>query len=190
MSRVGQWSKPLQQVGRYGLTGKIPDDGTQFGVNMKTQTMIDSEEMIIIRPEEEMRTLAVGVVGEQIKKSQRKQNFALIGGEIEEMTLGVMLDEELQRAGTKGRVRAQDGGRHQVERQGAGKQVSGGLALGEGAIRKVPQPTLPLLGFVNRLEGLTSLFRTDQKGGVGAVGEPSERGELAVSENFLDLRIG
>ena len=118
--------------------------------------------------------LAVGVVDEIVEECEAAQGGGIAGvlAHIEVVYVGVTLDEELDAAGSARSV-AQDGGRHEAPTECFADDKGGGLALAEGAGRKVPERVFAAARFVDGRDLVLVVMHGCKKGVVRAVGQQS-----------------
>ena len=158
------------QLGGEGLPGEIPDDGAQLGLGVEADAVVDQPE-VIVRIEKDVAALAVGVVDQQVEQRHRAQALAVFFVQVEVMVFGVVVDEQLQRAGAEGAIGAVDGGRHQLPAQRLADDEGGGLAAGQAGLGEIPQRALAAGGFVDRQEWSCLGGYLNQEGVVGAPDE-------------------
>ena len=170
-----------------GFSGELPDNSTQLVLMVEADTVVDGPHMRARRfppPTGNRKStmisiktvagLAVGVVDEIVEEGQTAQGRGVTGilAHIEIVYVRITLDEELD-AARPPRPVAQDSGGHEAPTEGLADDKGGGLALAEGARRKIPQRILAAAGFVDGRNLVLVVMNDCQKGVVGAVWQQS-----------------
>jgi len=139
--------------------------------------------------EEDVTALAVGVVAKQVEQRDGFEQGFFVGGEIEVVMVGIVLDVLLERAGAE-RAVAQNGEGDEAKPQRLADEVRGHLAQGEGGVFKVPERLLAFARFVHGLKVFTVMANVHEEGVVGAEHELALEFDLAVLKRALDVLAG
>ena len=155
--------KPSTTAFGSGAARESPEDAAHLLLAVHGQAMVDTEHPAV-GGGQDVRRLAVGIVDDQIEAGQRRQPLVVGVGEHERVAILVpgaqhrkptgrqllgrqQIDQFvvvggvhplLHHAGTERPV-AEQRRRHTVPAGGRGDPVRGDLAIGEGAVREVPQ---------------------------------------------------
>src|SRR5215831_15438391 len=171
----------LDHVPRDRLARVVPDHGAELQVSVKARAVVDGVDQIV-RAEEAVAALTVGVVGHEVEDADLLQALAvarvLAHGEPVLLELG--FHEELEGALAE-RAFAHDGGRHEAPAEGLGEEIGGFLALVE-AGGKVPEGALAAAGLVDGARaGAVALYFGEQ-GDVARPGHAALDGDGAVPQ--------
>ncbi len=161
-----------------GVTGEVPDHGTQLEVGGEAQPVVDRPDVVAV--EQAVPALAVGVVDQQVEHRDGAQLLVEVGVVLEHrevVLLVVGVDEPLERALAERAVtdhrRRNDPQPHrfgQAERRGLPPVEAGS---------EVPQRAFAAHGLVDRLLAAPVVGHPDEERRVAAPGHPADHLDLA-----------